>query len=541
MQPIKSLAGVVLLAAASCCAHAAAPAGFCSAAALQSLQNERLHVKTVSWLDGRDNPPGDVPPLGTGTDTTLTGFCRIEASAFPTDDSLINFEVWIPARADWNGKLVSTGNGGTNPALQYNDMMFALRRGYATVGGDTGHQSQNIQWGRGHPEKIKDWGIRSIHVITVAAKAMVATLLDRQPARSFYYGCSTGGHQGLTEVQLYPGDFDGVIAGDPANNWIRWSASSLWMYVANHAPGDNKPLVTRDWQGLIRDHVMQQCDALDGRADGIIEDPRQCTWQRMDFAALQCKDGQGGTQCLTTTQIGALHKMYQGLRHPVTGEQEYPGLMPGTEEAWGGVLGNAPPRGDFWRYWVYDTDNFDIWHFDFADALRTADNRIGAMVDATNADLSAFRKRGGKLIVYHGWADPSVNPLDSVKYYEKVKSTMGSQAIMDEFYQLFLVPGMGHCGGGLGATVFGNASLQAPHPTADNDMLMALERWLDTGKAPASLHSVEIRDDQVISTRLLCPWPRQGGPDAKSCHQQPDADDRKVATRPGSGTHANAE
>ena len=495
---------------------------FCDVLSLQGLQGERLQVQSADYLDYRSAWPEGLTPLGTGTDTLIEGFCRIQAIASSGPDSEIHFEVWIPAQADWNGKLVSTGNGGYNPALSYNDMMFALRRGYATVGGDTGHQGRNagdISWGRGHPEKIKDWGVRSVHEITVAAKAMVVALMKQKPTRSFYYGCSTGGHQGLVEAQRYPDDFDGIIAGDPANNWIRWSASSLWMYKANHTMPDNKLIVTRDQQPLIRDHVMRQCDALDGRSDEVIDDPRQCSWQRMNFAALQCKDGASSQQCLSTAQIESLRKMYLGFQHPVTGKQEYPGLQPGTEEAWN-VLGTAPPRGDLWRQWVYEQDTFDIWSFDFADGLQKADAKLGAMVDATATDLAPFRSKGGKLMVYHGWSDPSVNPLDSIKYYEAVRSSMGSQAIMDEFYQLYVVPGMGHCGGGRGATVFGNASLQAPQPTPENDLLMALDRWVETGKAPQALRSVEIRDEKVISTRLLCPWPRQGGVEAATCKSE---------------------
>ncbi len=515
--PLFVVALLLWLSAARAQQLAQAPDHFCQADALASLLGQSLQLQTIDVITPGQWPE-DLPPPGDVPEATLQRVCRVKAVASAGEDSQINMEVWLPAPGTWNGKLVGTGNGGYNPALSYNDMMMALRRGYAVVGGDTGHSGRNggdVSFGRGHPEKIRDWGERSIHVITVAAKQMIVALMQQAPARSYYYGCSTGGHQGLAEAQRYPADYDGIIAGDPANNRIRWSAQSLWLYQANHLPGDNKALVTQQQMPLIRDRVMEKCDALDGRRDGVIEDPRQCTWSAMDFAALACKDGNSG-ECLSGLQITALEKIYQGLRNPRTGEQLYPGLQPGSENGWGGFLGNNPARGDFWRYWVDDSDEFDVWKFDFVDEIRKADLKLGAVVDSINPDLSQFHNRGGKLIVYHGWADPSVSPIDSINYHDKVVTQMGAQAV-DEFYRLFVVPGMGHCGGGPGATVFGNAALEAPQPDIDNDMLNALDHWVETQRPLVHLHSVEIRDDAVVSTRLLCSWPEQGGPGNESC------------------------
>ncbi len=490
---------------------------YCQAAALTPLLGASLQVDKVEVVNPGQEP-AELPPQSDESGMQKMQFCRIQAVASAGEDSQIHMEVWLPAVAAWNGKLVGTGNGGFNPALSYNDMMFALQRGYAVVGGDTGHSGSNggdVRFGRGHPEKIRDWAERSIHVITVAAKQIVAALAQQAPTRSYYYGCSTGGHQAMAEVQRYPDDYDGLIAGDPANNRIRWNAQSLWTYRANHTQGETPAaIVTSQQQALVRERVLEKCDALDGKQDRVIEDPRQCTLAQMDFAALHCKDG-NTAQCLAAAQITALEKIYQGLRDPLTGQQIYPGLQPGSEDGWG-FLGNNPARGDFWRYWVDDTEDFDVWKFDFVAQIRKADQMLGAVIDSVNPDLSAFANRGGKLIVYHGWSDSAVSPVDSINYFEKVKNHMGAPAV-DDFYRLYMVPGMGHCGGGNGATVFGNAAHQAPQPDRSNDLLMALDHWVETRQAPAHLRSSEIRDGAVVSTRLLCPWPLQGGPGRESC------------------------
>ncbi len=491
----------------------------CQAEALLPLTGASLQVESVIAVDAA-HWPAELPSPDNDNNPAPLVFCRVKAVASAGEDSEIHMEVWLPLLAAWNGKLVGTGNGGFNPALSYNDMMFALQRGYAVVGGDTGHHGQNagdVRFGRGHPEKIRDWAERSIHIITVAAKQILVALAQQAPTRSYYYGCSTGGHQAMAEVQRYPDDYDGLIAGDPANNRIRWNAQSLWLYRTNHSPLDDKPLVTAQQQSLVRERVQEKCDALDGRSDGVIEDPRRCTQALIDFHGLACKDGPSD-QCLSIPQISALENMYQGLRDPESGQQIYPGLQPGSEGGWGNWLGTNPPRGDFWRYWVDDSDDFDVWKFDFVEEIRRADQLLGAVVDSVNPDLSAFHNHGGKLIVYHGWSDATVSPVDSINYFEKVRKQMGAQTV-DDFYRLFLVPGMGHCGGGNGATVFGNASNQAPQPDADNDLLYALDRWVETRQAPMQLHSVEISDGAVSSTRLLCSWPQQGGPGRENCQE----------------------
>lgn len=454
-----------------------------------------------------------------GTTLTVPAFCRVQAVARPSSDSEIRFEVWIPAAAQWNGKLLVTGNGGYSPALGYRAMAMGLARGYATVGGDTGHQSANpndMLFGVNHPEKIVDWGTRSIHAITVPSKRLVADMHARDIERAYFYGCSTGGHQGYAEAQRYPDDFDGIIAGAPGNNRVRLNAGFLWQFLANHRPNDNlSPIIPAAKLTMVTRAAVAACDADDGVTDGAVDDPRQCGF---DPATLQCS-GADADNCLTAEQVSALKAMYAGPRNPRTGEQVYPG-WPKTSEAlftvagapvgWNTYWGTTEPtRADFWRYWVFDNPQWNWWTFDFDRDLAYADAKVGTMVDQTNADLSAFKAGGGKLLVYNGWQDPVVNAVDTIAYYDRVKAAQGSQAATDAFFRLFMVPGMGHCSGGPGTTQFGNGDTPAPVVDAQHDILEALDAWVTRGTAPERIVASAVSGGAVTRTRPLCPYPRK--------------------------------
>ncbi|HEU4389051.1 MAG TPA: tannase/feruloyl esterase family alpha/beta hydrolase [Blastocatellia bacterium] len=489
----------------------------CDAASLAKLKLDKARIVSVSAV-----PAGSFTPLGSPIAlASLPDFCRVQAVATPTPDSLINFEVWLPKAASWNEKLVTTGNGGYSPALNYRDMAYALRQGYAALGGDTGHQTKDpndLTFVVGHPEKMVDFGTRSIHAITVAGKRIIAAFEGRAARRAYYYGCSTGGHQGFAEIQRYPADFDGVIAGAPANNRVRLNAGFLWQFLANHNPGDNStPIIPPSKLPLITNAVVAACDANDGVTDGVIDDPRSC---RFDPAVLKCKQGDAD-DCLTPPQLAALEKMYAGARNPRSGAQVYPGWPKSSEaltvapngtvtSGWSQYWGtNEPARSGFWRYWVFDNPRWDWWTFDFDRDLARADAEVGKAVDQVNTDLSAFKARGGRVIVYHGWQDPVVNALDTITYYEKVKARQGSQTETDRFFRLFLVPGMGHCAGGTGTTSFGNQGTAPPLIDAQHDCLSALDRWVDQGVAPDSIVASKIVNGITVRTRPLCPYPKK--------------------------------
>jgi feruloyl esterase len=480
----------------------------CDTSSLAALPLNQAKVVSASLVAaGSYTPPGSTSAL-----SSLPAFCRITGIATPTSDSLIKFELWVPAD-QWNGKLVATGNGGYSPALSYGDMAYAMREGYAVLGGDTGHQSSDpsdMLFAVGHPEKIVDWGMRSVHAITVPGKQILSDLMARPASQAYYYGCSTGGHQAYAEVQRYPDDFDGVIAGDPGNNRVALNAEFLWRFLANHKPNDNTtPLLTPAKVAMVTRAAIAACDSLDGVRDGVIADPRVCTRAKFNVDSLKCT-GADNANCLTPPQLLAIEKIYRGPINPVTHAVIYPGPVVGSESSWASYWGTTVPvRADFWRYWAFNQPNWNWWAFDYDRDYATALARLGPMVDQNNVDIGAFKAHGGKLITYQGWADPVVNPLDTIAYYDKVRAQQGSQQSVDAFFRLFMVPGMGHCSGGVGQTNFGNQGAPAPVVDAAHDLLTALDQWVTRGAAPDSITAAEIKDGSVLSTRPLCAYPKK--------------------------------
>jgi len=503
---------VLLWSAGSAAAQAASVLEHCSQEHFQTAELERTAVRDVSVVQaGTFKASTTAPPLA-----NLPAFCRVQASVPTSSDSLVTFEVWIPER--WNGKLVVAGNGGYGNVPSYRDMGNALAQGYAAAGGDTGHQTptpDDLLWGDGHPERIVDWGSRSIHAIAGPARRLAAHAGGATVRRAYFYGCSTGGHQAYAEIQRYPGDFDGVAAGAPGNNRVRLNAAFLWQFLSNHERGASDPILPPAKLPVITRAVVDACDRLDGMADGIVDDPRSC---RFDARSLLCREGDGA-DCLTPAQLSALEKMYQGPKNPRTGRQVYPGWSPSSEalttmpdgrpasgwqQYWGG---NEPTRANFWRYWVFGNPQYDWWTFDFDRDLRLADEKVGGLVDQVDPDLTRFKASGGKVLVYQGWQDPVVNALDTIAYYEHVRSRQGSQARTDDFFRLFLVPGMGHCSGGTGATFFGNQGGPALVVDADHDVLAALDAWVEKGAAPSRIIASRVEGGKTVRTRPLCPYP----------------------------------
>jgi feruloyl esterase len=453
-----------------------------------------------------------VAPGASNPIANLPAFCRMQAKATPTTDSLINFEVWVPT-SGWNGKMVTTGNGGYSPAISYSDMAYAMRQGYAVVGGDTGHQSSDpneMFWGVGHPEKIRDWGTRSIHAITLPARQLVAGLQAKTVTRAYYYGCSTGGHQAYAEIQRYPDDFDGVIAGAPGNNRTRLNVEFLHRFLSNRGANTNTPVILSSAKAAsIASAAVAACDALDGVTDGVMEDPRQCTGTQFNVDAMTCAPGQT-TNCLTAQEVAVAKKIYAGPKNPRTGTQLYPGLTVGSEAGWSQYWGSTEPvRADYWRLWVYGNPQWNWWTFDYDRDVTYADAVVSPLVDQVNPDIAAFKARNGKAIVYQGWADPVVNPQDTIAYVEQLKAKQGSQAEVDKFFRLFLVPGMGHCSGGSGTSNFGNQGGASPVVSADRDVLMALDRWVEQGTAPDQIVASRVVSGATVRTRPLCPYPKK--------------------------------
>ena len=445
---------------------------------------------------------------------TLPAFCRVVAEAKPTTDSDIKIEVWLPA-SGWNGKLQGIGNGGFAGLIDTMQLGTALKAGYAATGTDTGHAGPPIfaAWALGHPEKIIDFGHRGIHEMTRVAKAVSEAYYSKAPQRSYFAGCSDGGREALMEAQRYPEDYDGILAGAPANYWTRLltlaavDTQELTMDAASYIPAKKIPAIAAA--------VNEACDKLDGVEDGILNDPRQC---HFDPAIIQCK-AEESDKCLTAAQVTTLKKLYTGP-HDSQGHELFPGYLPGAEDGPGGwglwIVGPYPAKSlmaafgiGYFSDFIYEKPDWDYKTFTVDAGLKAADQKTADALNAINPDLTPFKARGGKLIVYHGWDDPAIPALNAVNYYESVAAKMGKKNA-DSFVRLYMVPGVQHCGGGPGTDSFGQVGdLKFDDPTHSIDA--ALEQWVEKGAAPGTLIASKFEGQDhthAKMTRPLCPYPQ---------------------------------
>ena len=447
-----------------------------------------------------------------GHGETLNGipaFCRVRGLATPSARSRIRFEVWLPL-GGWSGRATMIGNGGYSSAFSISELAALLRQGSAVIATDTGHQGSELDFGYDNDDAIADWGHRAVHESIVAAKAVVARFYGRGARYSYFTGCSTGGHQALMEAERYPADFDGILAGDPGNNRTNLNFGFLWQFVANHDRGDTShPILTGQDLALVNRAAVKQCDALDGVSDGVISDPRQC---KAAPAQLRCSAGKT-PDCLTDRQIQALEQMYAGARRRDNGEVIYPGWPVGSEApdgagGWQTYWANPakpdePQRVEYFRRWAFHDPNWNWWTFDWSKGVDAARARMAPLVDATSPDLSAFARRGGRIILYQGWADPVVSAADTIAYYERMSAAAPTAV---PFSALFLVPGMGHCTGGPGAADFSSGT------DASGNIALALRDWVEKGIKPDRILAVHRQSRQptaaVSFSRPLCAWPQ---------------------------------
>lgn len=419
-------------------------------------------------------------------DTTITGassvgeVCQVAATLRPTADSDIKIEVWLPRREGWNGKFQAVGNGGWSGSIARPALQTAVHRGYAAASTDTGHQGSSASFALGHPEKLIDYAWRSEHEMTVKAKAIVAAFYGTGPKLSYWSGCSAGGKQAMKEAQRFPDDFDGIVAGAPGLDWIARATLSMWVAQAAQS-GEIPPAKF----AVIHDAALQACDAADGLKDGVIEDPSRCTF---DPNIIECA-GPDQPTCLTAKQVQTARKIYSG-----PGAGIAPGLERGSELGWGTFAGANPFAigFDYFKYVVFENPQWDFRTLNFDSDIVRARKIDAGLLNATDPNLAAFRKRGGKLIQYHGWSDPQIPPSSSIAYYRSVLKTMGES--IPDFYRLFMVPGMAHCGGGAGASDF--------------DMIGALEQWVEHGTAPSRILASRKVNGKVDRSRPLCPFPQ---------------------------------
>jgi feruloyl esterase len=423
----------------------------------------------------------------------LPAFCRVVATLTPSSDSDVGIEVWLPVNG-WNGKFEGVGNGGYAGGISYRDLAAAVRRGYAVANTDTGHKGDNrdASFALGHPEKALDFAFRSVHEMTVKGKAIVKAFYGSAPRFSYWSGCSTGGRQAMVEAQMYPDDYDGIVAGAPGNDTTQLSVQSMGIAQVVHRSPENylpPPLYS-----VIHQAVLSACDAMDGVKDGVLENPAVCNF---DPQALACKSGADPSTCLTPAQVETARTIYDPNRNPRTRLPLALGLQRGSELNWGSMAGPEPffHGLQFWKYMVFKDANWDYKSLETRTALGQAAKEESVLGDATSVELKPFFARGGKLIQYHGWSDQNIPPENSIRYYKRAADTLASALKVADSYRLFMVPGMAHCGGGEGTDNF--------------DMLSALEQWRENGKAPENIPASRIEGAKVVRTRPLCPYPQQ--------------------------------
>jgi len=519
----KALAALFIVSLLSSVAFAqdkpAASTQSCDNVAKLSLPNTKI-VSAQTIPAGAFPLPGGASPSGPMASLykSLPSFCRVVAQATPSADSDIKIEIWMPS-SDWNGRFQAQGNGGFGGSIDYFGMGSALRLGYATASTDTGHEADgaDARWALGHLEKVIDFGYRAIHEMTLLAKAAIKAFYSANPHYSYFGSCSNGGRQALMEAQRFPDDYDGILAGAPANFWTHlltsalWDAQALTLEPASYIPSTKIPAIARA--------VNAACDARDGVSDGIVDDPRKC---QFDPAALLCKNADSDS-CLTPPQVQTLRKLYEGA-HDSRGREIFPGFLPGAEEGQGGwepwIFGSGPGKSLVFAFGIGYFSNMVYaragWNYKDAkldDALNAAEEKTASILNSNGPNLAAFNRRGGKLILYHGWNDPAISALNTVNYYNSVLRVMGEKEITS-FVRLYMVPGMQHCGSGPGPFRFGEpGSLKPPMPNdAQHNVTLALEEWVERGNAPSTIITTKYRDDDpakgIEMTRPLCPYPR---------------------------------
>ncbi|NKB33692.1 MAG: tannase/feruloyl esterase family alpha/beta hydrolase [Pseudomonadales bacterium] len=432
------------------------------------------------------------PPAGNANSARLyqglPEFCRVALTLTPTSDSDIKMELWLPTDS-WNGKYLAVGNGAFTGSVRHSALAMPLSRGYAASSTDTGHLGNTASFALGHPEKVYDFAWRAVHEMAETSKALIDTYYADGLNYSYFTGCSAGGRQAMKAAQRFPEDFDGIVAGAPGLDWTGRAAASL--RIATHLEANPAAQLKESDRILLHRTALDFCDAEDGVTDGLIGKPAQCSFAP---EVLQC-DSENAGACLTEAQVNTAQMIYSSPANPVTG-RAITGLLPGSELGWTdlGWTNSARATGlEQYRYLVYEDENWSIDQFEFERDSYRAERKDDDTLNALSPDLFEFVQGGGKLIAYHGWADPQISPANATQYFERVTQVMGGRDQIHDSVRLFMAPGMGHCAGGPGPNSF--------------DSLTALENWVESGKAPDSIIAVHRTDGVVDMSRPLCPHP----------------------------------
>ena len=436
-------------------------------------------IRNVEFVEaGGFNLPAGAAQRGSNDYANLAAFCRINAVLSPVEGSNIEIEVWLPAD-NWNNKLVAVGNGGFAGFIIYNSLAESLIEGFAAVSTDTGHQGNNPEFLL-NSEQLTDFAHRAIHEMTVAAKALTTNYYSMAPRFTYFNGCSTGGRQALTAAQRYPTDFDGIVAGAPANSTVRMTMQQLWnSRIINDTPGLE---LSADDFTRLNNEVLKACDGLDGLEDGIIENPTMCMADPANIDEL------------SVVKVDAINKIYLGAVNPDNGGLIYPGFAKGSELGWTAVVKREPfaYSNGMQSYVINQDPDWDFMNLDFAKNLSVLDERINALgIQAIDPDISDFIDNGGKLLLYHGWNDPLISPFNTINYFTEAMETVGTNAA--ESIRLFMMPGVNHCRGGAGFDTW--------------NKLRTIDDWRASIEAPERINATHLKDG-VESTRPLCAYPQ---------------------------------
>jgi feruloyl esterase len=470
-----------------------------------------------------------------GTGTVTVPFCRVQGVATPSSQSAINFEVWLPPAAAWTGRLKAEATGGYLGGVAYARMAQEVAEGFVEVGSDLGHEGgQSPTWDL-IPQKVDDYGYRAHYYVATAAKAVVGAYYGRPPRYSYFDGCSGGGRQAHIVASRFPNLFDGILAGDPSMFYPDAILELMWLNkTLLPQPSPAPQTVSPAKLALVASAINAECDAKDGLADGQITDPRAC---KFDPAVLQCKGGDADT-CLTSNEISIVREVWRGP-HTTSGFNYWTGPYPGSEAFWIANFADSQKFGNFTGDVVYADPEWDYRiDLNFNTDYEKIKNVLTPLAAAPTPDLSAFKAHGGKMIQYHGWTDPVVTGHESPSYYaalslvakfgtgqaldevaenaspEAIANLVANQEGPRDFFRLFMVPNMAHCGGGNGPNAFGE-SVTYPSPTsdADHDVVRALIRWVENGIAPDKVIATQYTNNNptmpIVRQRPLCAYPTE--------------------------------
>jgi feruloyl esterase len=474
-------------------------------------------IPNVTITSAQSVPAGAYQPPGSPeTYADLPAFCRVVATARPVPDSSIGIEVWLPA-AGWNGRYQQVGNHGFAGVIHWEEMAPQLKRGFTVAATDDGHVAPPgapyaSRWAVDHPAKIDDLAWRAVHQAAVNAKLLIAAYYAQPPRYSYFNACSTGGRQGMREAQQFPADFDGILAGGAATYWTGGATEQLVMSLKLQKAG---------FQGargaailaMAQEAATRACDIADGVKDGVIANPTRCRWNPRE---LVCKAGSDPATCITPAQSEALAANFEDVRDPVTRQWVMGGMSRGSEfnQVKNQYYDRVAPFGAAnYKLATRDAD-WDGSTFDMrADLPKLV--RVMGVMNSHNPDLRAFQARGGKMIQYHGWDDAAFTPEGTVKYYDQVIATTGrgDPAAVRKFYQLYMMPGIGHCGGGPGPYNIGQETQIAVSNDREHDAVTALMDWVEHGVAPEKLIATKFSNDDpkqgIQLQRPLFPYPAE--------------------------------